>query len=117
MTGIKQGPARRWARKIGWYRASVRTDWTAARAKRRTGVCCAAVVWSATADLTGRHGRISDGSGILFEKKIQRTARAAGNARIFILMVKSGVPTATLLVGKIYTIMHTRYLTEVNLKI
>jgi hypothetical protein len=39
-------------------------------------------VWSAITDLTSRHGRISDGSGILFqEKKIKRTARAEGNAQ------------------------------------
>ncbi len=42
MNGKKQGPARRWARKIGWYSAAVRADLAVAGDKQRAGACWAA---------------------------------------------------------------------------
>jgi hypothetical protein len=47
--------------------------------RQANGVSCEAR--AKAANLICLHGRISDGSGILFKKKIQRTARAAGNAQ------------------------------------
>lgn len=46
--------------------------------------------WAGTANLIYHHGRISGCSGILFEKKIERNTRAAGNARIVVQKVKAG---------------------------
>jgi hypothetical protein len=66
MKGKKQGPACRWARKIGWYSAAVRADLDGAGAKRRAGACCVACNLVSDSKPDCRRGRISDGSGILF---------------------------------------------------
>jgi hypothetical protein len=67
--GLKQGPACRWVRKIGWYSAAVRTDLDGAADKRRAGACCGACNLVSDSEPDYGHGRISDGSGILFGKK------------------------------------------------